>query len=162
MKRLRQVTRQILIKLKRELSVNRKVIQAPTLAGPPWLYQGSGPPGCTTPRQPIIYFGFFLGAAIPPNEFEVCSKVPIRDRRSIFEQFSSVVGKVSKSWSIQNIHQTSSKSCSVQNIHQTSADSHSRKNQSFSQYLPNGAKPPMPLVGSNTPALRFVCVTGQI
>ena len=27
-----------------ELSVNRKDLQAPTLAGPPRLYQGSGPP----------------------------------------------------------------------------------------------------------------------
>ena len=26
-----------------------------TLVGPPTLYQGSGPPGCTTPRQPTIY-----------------------------------------------------------------------------------------------------------
>ena len=35
----------------RELSVNRKDLWAPNLAGPPQLYQGSGPPNCTTPWQ---------------------------------------------------------------------------------------------------------------
>ena len=32
-----------------------KTYEPPTLAGPPWLYQGSGPPCCTTPRQPTIH-----------------------------------------------------------------------------------------------------------
>ena len=39
-----------------ELSVNRKDLQAPTLAGPPKLYQGSGPLTCNTTRQTTIYF----------------------------------------------------------------------------------------------------------
>ena len=39
-----------------ESSVNRQDSQAPTLAGPPQLYQGSGPPSCTVqPALPTIY-----------------------------------------------------------------------------------------------------------
>ena len=40
---------------KRELSVNKKYLQAPTLAGLPRLSRGSGPPSCTTPREPTVY-----------------------------------------------------------------------------------------------------------
>ena len=38
-----------------ELTVKRKDLQAPTLARPSQLYQGSGPPSCTSPQQPTIY-----------------------------------------------------------------------------------------------------------
>ena len=34
---------------------SEKKKQAPTLVGPPQLYQGSGPPSCTSPRNPTIY-----------------------------------------------------------------------------------------------------------
>ena len=37
--------------------MNRKVLRAPTLAGPTRNYQGSRPPSCTTPRQPTSYEG---------------------------------------------------------------------------------------------------------
>ena len=39
-----------------ELSANRKDLQAPTLVRPIQSYQGSGPPSCTTPQQPTIYY----------------------------------------------------------------------------------------------------------
>ena len=39
----------------KEHTVIKKYPRAPTLAGPPWLHQGSGPPSCTTPQQPTIY-----------------------------------------------------------------------------------------------------------
>ena len=43
----------------RELSVNRNYT-SPTLAGPTRLYQGSGSPSCTTPRQLTIYVNNFF------------------------------------------------------------------------------------------------------
>ena len=46
----------------RELSVHRKDLWAPTLVGPPRLYQGSGPSSCTTPQQLTMY------AIIPKHE----------------------------------------------------------------------------------------------
>ena len=49
------LTNKFFILTTRELSVNKKDLGAPTLAGPPLLYQGSGPPCCTPPRQPTIY-----------------------------------------------------------------------------------------------------------
>ena len=50
-----QINQVFFILTRRELSVNRKDLQAPTLAGPTQLYQRSGPPSCTTPRQQTIY-----------------------------------------------------------------------------------------------------------
>ena len=35
--------------------MNRKDLRAPTLEGPPQLYQGSGPPRYTTARQMTLY-----------------------------------------------------------------------------------------------------------
>ena len=82
------------------------------------------------------------GTAIPKDEYEACSKVPMKDRRSIFERFSSI-GSISKSWSIQNLHQTSK-----------SDETNKMKISSFSKYLPTGAKKPLPLVGTHSPAQR--------
>ena len=39
----------------REHSVNGKDLWAPTLVGPLWLYQGSGPCSCNTHRQSTMY-----------------------------------------------------------------------------------------------------------
>ena len=44
------------ISTKRELSVNRKDLQAPTLARPLRTIQGDGTPSCTTTRQPTISY----------------------------------------------------------------------------------------------------------
>ena len=38
-----------------ELSVNRKDLQVPTLAGPPKTNLGAGTPSCTTPQQLTMY-----------------------------------------------------------------------------------------------------------
>ena len=42
---------------KETFSAHKRLMSSPTLAGTPRLYQGSGsgPPSCTTPRQPTLY-----------------------------------------------------------------------------------------------------------
>ena len=51
---MHSITKHPLFFISREVSVIRKDLRAPTFAGPPQLYQGSGHPSCTTPWQPTI------------------------------------------------------------------------------------------------------------
>ena len=34
--------------------MNKKDLRVTTLVEPPWVYQGSRPPSCSTPQQPTI------------------------------------------------------------------------------------------------------------